>query len=429
MKQWTDAKLKGEKPGKVRKQHNIGRGLYFIVEPWGAKYWRYRYKIGALESRMKIGDYPAMGLAAAEQVRNEKRTEASGARRGECPPPALKVKADIANRLKEPTVSDLADEWLLRRKVKKTGKPLSERTKTERRYCLDHDILPFIGVMKAIHVTHEHCRKLIDKVEDRGSIGQAVHVHKAMRAMFRYAVGRRYLSVSPMAGLDSPAPYVPKNRNLSDIELQAMFDALKESDISMPVRHCIEWQLLTASRPTEARETTWGEIDEDKATWTIPIERSKNREPHIVHLSSAALKVLEKARPLRQKGKSAPLFPGRTEGKALSLLSVTRAIKRLLPAIESKVRKLSKDDEAVLEVFTPHDLRRTAATLVTKLHFSRFIAGLLLNHTDQSVTGIYDQNDYEDEKRQAWRSLGERVAAIMAGNAAKIIPLKQKKRA
>lgn len=429
MKQWTDAKLKGEKPGKVRKQHNIGRGLYFIVEPWGAKYWRYRYKIGALESRMKIGDYPAMGLAAAEQVRNEKRTEASGARRGECPPPALKVKAEIANRLKEPTVSDLADEWLLRKKVKQTAKPLSERTKKERRYCLDHDILPFIGAMKAVHVTHEHCRKVIDKVEDRGSIGQAVHVHKAMRAMFRYAVGRRYLSVSPMAGLDSPAPYVPKNRNLSDIELQAMFDALKESDISMPVRHCIEWQLLTASRPTEAREATWGEIDEDNATWTIPIERSKNRKPHIVHLSAAAMKVLEKARPLRQKGKSAPLFPGRTEGKALSLLSVTRAIKRLLPAIESKVRKLSKDDEAVLEVFTPHDLRRTAATLVTKLHFSRFIAGLLLNHTDQSVTGIYDQNDYEDEKRQAWRSLGERVAAIMAGNAAKIIPLKQKKRA
>lgn len=428
-KAWTDAKLKAIKPKENRQQFSLGRGLYFIVEHSGSKYWRYRYKIGAIESRMKLGDYPVMGLADAEQARNEKRTEAAGARRGECPPPALKAKTEIANRLKEPTVSDLADEWLRRKKVKETGKSLSERTIAERRYCLNHDILPFIGVMRAIHVTHEHCRKIIDKIEDRGSIGQAVHVHKALRAMFRYALGRRYLPASPMEGMDSPAPYVPKERNLSDIEVQAFFEALEESDVSPMVQFCIEWQLLTATRPSETRLATWGEINEANVTWTIPPERSKNRKPHVVYLSAEALAVLEHARPLRQSGKSAPLFPGRLEGKSLSLLAVTRAIKRLLPAIEIKVRELSHDDDAELAVFTPHDLRRTAATLVTKLGFSRFTAGLLLNHTDQSVTRIYDQNDYEDEKRKAWRALGERVAALKSGVAAKIIPIKQESHA
>lgn len=429
MANWTDAKLRSIKPKDMRQQFSLGRGLYFIVEPSGSKYWRYRYKIGAVESRMKLGDYPAMGLADAEKARNEKRIEASGARRGECPAPALKAKTEIANRLKEPTVSDLADEWLLRKKVKKTGQPLSERTVKERRYCLDHDIIPLIGVMKAVHVTHEHCRKIIDKVEARGSIGQAVHVHKALRAMFRYALGRRYLTASPMEGMESPAPYVPKDRNLSDIELQAFFEALKESDTSLMVRLCIEWQLLTASRPGEARLTTWGEINEAAATWTIPKERSKNRKPHVVYLSAEAMKIVEQAKALRQRGKNAPMFPGKIEGKPLSLLAIARAINRLQPAVTLKLRDLSKNDEAELAAFTPHDLRRTAATLVTKLGFSRFTAGLLLNHTDQSVTGIYDQNDYEAEKRKAWRMLGERVAEIKSGKGAKVVPINRKKSA
>jgi hypothetical protein len=66
---------------------------------------------------------------------------------------------------------------------------------------------------------------------------------------------------------------------------------------------------------------------------------------------------------------------------------------------------------------------------VTTLGFSRFIAGLLLNHTDQSVTGIYDRNEYEREMREAWKALGERITALKSGKSAKIIPINQHQRA
>jgi integrase len=149
-----------------------------------------------------------------------------------------------------------------------------------------------------------------------------------------------------------------------------------------------------------------------RAIWTIPAARSKNRKPHTVYLSDAALAVLDQARALREPGKNAPLFPGRKPGEPLSVLAVTRAVKRLHPAIEAKVREFSGKNHAEVDDFTLHDLRRTAASLVTSLGFSRFIAGLLLNHTDPSVTAIYDRNTYQNERRRAWAALGERVAAL-----------------
>jgi len=415
MKRWTDAKVAAQKPGAKRKQLSLGRGLYFIVEPWGAKYWRYRYKIDGAETRMKLGDYPAMGLAKAEEARNARAVETKAAREGHGPAPAAKAKVERAERLAVPTVADLSEEWLQR-------KGDASKTKAERRRTLRADVLPKIGAVRVGHIKRLHCKAVIDQIMNRDAPAQAAYAHKVMRAMFRYAVGQGYVEASPMESMPSPAPYKPKDRALSEGEVRAMFAALEESDISISARLCLEWQLVTAARPTEARTAGWREIDlsdPKQPTWTIPAARSKNRKPHIVYLSPAAAAILNEARLLKQ-GKNAPLFPGRNAGESLSFLAVTRAVKRLHGAIEAKLRDIAGKEDAELAPFTPHDLRRTAATLVTSLGFSRFIAGLLLNHTEASVTAIYDRNTYDEDKRLAWRALGERVAALKAAQPAKI---------
>jgi integrase len=51
--------------------------------------------------------------------------------------------------------------------------------------------------------------------------------------------------------------------------------------------------------------------------------------------------------------------------------------------------------------FTPHDLRRTAATHMTRAGISRFIVGKVLNHSEQGVTTVYDRASYDREKRAA----------------------------
>jgi len=60
----------------------------------------------------------------------------------------------------------------------------------------------------------------------------------------------------------------------------------------------IEFQLLTGTRPGEARLATWSEIDLDRAAWTIPSERVKSGRAFEIHLSRPAIALLGHAKTL-----------------------------------------------------------------------------------------------------------------------------------
>jgi integrase len=75
------------------------------------------------------------------------------------------------------------------------------------------------------------------------------------------------------------------------------------------------------------------------------------------------------------------------------------------------VREKTKDFKKV-EHFTPHDLRRTAATHIAKLGYGP-IVGKILNHTDQSVTAIYDRYSYDQEKQAALTAWGDAIANMI----------------
>jgi integrase len=51
--------------------------------------------------------------------------------------------------------------------------------------------------------------------------------------------------------------------------------------------------------------------------------------------------------------------------------------------------------------FTPHDLRRTAATIVQAARLPIDFVKALLNHNDKGVTGVYARWHMFEEKREA----------------------------
>jgi hypothetical protein len=51
--------------------------------------------------------------------------------------------------------------------------------------------------------------------------------------------------------------------------------------------------------------------------------------------------------------------------------------------------------------FTPHDLRRTAASYMTSIGISRLVVAKLLNHVEREVTAVYDRHSYDPDKRDA----------------------------
>jgi integrase len=63
--------------------------------------------------------------------------------------------------------------------------------------------------------------------------------------------------------------------------------------------------------------------------------------------------------------------------------------------------------------FTPHDLRRTAATLAQSLRIPRDYVKALLNHKDGDVTAIYARWHMFEEKREAALAIETAVMPLM----------------
>ncbi len=58
------------KPYKI----TIGQGLALLVNPNGAKLWRFRYRFGGVAKSLSMGAIPAVSLEQAIQARDEART-------------------------------------------------------------------------------------------------------------------------------------------------------------------------------------------------------------------------------------------------------------------------------------------------------------------------------------------------------------------
>jgi integrase len=95
----------------------------------------------------------------------------------------------------------------------------------------------------------------------------------------------------------------------------------------------LEFAIFTAARTDEVLGAPWNEIDLDAKVWTIPAERMKGGREHRVSLSSAALAVLERVRPLAlkrdgQPDPSAPVFPGPRRALPMSNVTMLMLLRR-----------------------------------------------------------------------------------------------------
>jgi integrase len=144
---------------------------------------------------------------------------------------------------------------------------------------------------------------------------------------------------APIRAVNKGLPRQPKRDNhFAAMPWQQVPAFLKTLDgaknVSSEVKALLEFVILTACRSGEARGATWAEIDEAAAEWRIPAERMKAGKMHIVPLTSAMLRVLEKRRAIRRS--DAPnelIFPSTKPKIPLSDMALTMALRRLTTGI------------------------------------------------------------------------------------------------
>ncbi|MEI6270315.1 MAG: hypothetical protein WCP01_15675 [Methylococcaceae bacterium] len=77
----------------------------------------------------------------------------------------------------------------------------------------------------------------------------------------------------------------------------------------------------------------------------------------------------------------------------------------------------SKHNQALVLIggkWTPHDLRRTGATIMGDLGIAPDVTEKCLNHTEENkVKRIYQRQKLEVEQAEAWQVLGDRLALLI----------------
>ena len=359
-------------------------GLYLVIQPSGKKSWAVRYRFRGQPRKVTLEGFPSLAIA-------HKLAQAELDKLADGRDPAAEKKEARAGGAD--SFSVVAERYL-RQHVNRNNRALWA---AEVKRLLDVEILPRWKNKRADEITKRDVSELLDGIVERGSPITANRAYAVIRRLFGWAHEKDIVKSSPCEGLTRPVKERSRDRILDDAEIRLFWRACDGA--GYPFGSIGKLLLLTGQRLREVGEMTGAELDLALRQWTIPRQRSKNDEAHIIPLSDAALEVIE----------SLPRIHG-----AKGYLFTTTG--------ETAVSGFSRAKEAIDKAmgspphWTFHDLRRTAASGMARLGIQLPIIEKVLNHRSGSfsgIVGVYQRHDFADEKRKALETWARFVMSLL----------------
>ena len=286
-----------------------GDGMFLLVKPNGSKLWQIGYRFAGKEKTYSIGPYPDVTLEAARVERAKVR---AWLREGKDPTVQKHLDRATVAAMQGTTFRVVADEWLPRQDY-------TERHRKTQKAKLETFLYPYLGNLPVAEIGVPLALETLRRVEQRGTLETAAKCRRMGSQIFRYAIQTARATVDPFANLSGAIKSPPtKHRATVPLaDMPSLFKALAEVPAELNTKLAFYWLLLTATRSSETRLATWGEIHGER--WRVPAERMKMNREHVVPLSRQTLAVLKRARELRTGPEdTALLFPGFTRHGALS---------------------------------------------------------------------------------------------------------------
>lgn len=255
----------------------------------------------------------------------------------------------------------------------------------------ERELKPKFGNQKLVEITHEDLRALTDAIVERGAPATAVHAREVVLQVYRWAIERGQKVENP-AELVRPttiAKFEPRDRALTPDEIGLMYQYMERIGTTPSIRAAAKLLLLTMVRKSELTNATWGEINFSDALWTIPKERMKRRNPHLVFLSRQALDIFIALKTFA--GGSEYVLPSRYDSD-LPMSSAT------LNQVLTLTYRLAQKEGKPLAKFGPHDLRRTASTLLHEAGYNTDWIEKCLAHEQRGVRAVYNKAEYREQR-------------------------------
>jgi len=378
----TAAEIKHSRPGK----YCDGGGLWFVVRPDGGGQWVLRVTVHGRRREMGLGSFPEISLKQAREAAMEWRTVARG---GQDPIKERRRQKREADKL-DHTVASIARDAFEARKAELKGDGKAGRWFTP----IELHVLPKIGQVPV---------QELDQRDIRDALAPIWHekADTARKAMNRLGIVLRHAAALGLdvdiQATDKAKALLGKSRHkprhvpsIHWSEAPSFYASLSDGSIT---HLALRLLILTAARSSEIRFCNLSEIDED--VWTIPAERMKAGKEHRIPLSSAALEIIEQAKPFSQDGY---LFPNVTRRGVLSDATMSRMMKRR--GLEAR----------------PHGFRSTFRTWCAEATDTpREVAETCLAHlSGGAVERAYRRTDFLQQRRELMELWAHHIAVADA---------------
>lgn len=396
-----------------------GEGLFLRVRSSGAKSWLFCFRLGSDRTwlQMTLGSLQDVSLKdARNQLKALRGLVAEG-----LDPRNARAAAKAENN-QAMTMQALFDVWI---DFVKLGGEVSATwiKRHEDRWRLH--LKKTLGNLLVRDVTRSHLAATLDAMTRKGIKEETRKALTTLNLMLDYGLTRQYIDQNP-ARMLKPKDFAatankPRDRALTLVELRQLWQALdnasgesnKDNDLSMMsivTTSAIKLLILSGARRGEVAAMKWSEISLVDGIWSLPPERTKNRQAHIIYLSELAIDILKRLHPIT--GNSPFVFDtGRySDGGHIHQDTLTGVIARLRGTATGSKKKITDlAPLADMKAFSIHDLRRSAATawgeyLKTEPH----VIEKMLNHQPlNKLVAIYQRAVYAEEQKETWGAWGK----------------------
>lgn len=359
-------------------------GLVLRVTPSGSKSWGYWLKDPSTNRwRMRtLGPYPTVTLERAKQ--ESKRLDL-----------AIFDGENPFKNHPHRTLADLADEYMKRHALPK------KRSADQDQRKLNADVLPELGAQLAVEVCKSDIVSLLDKIVDRGAPIGANRTLALLRKLYNWAIAEGYLASNPASGIPMRAKEASRARVLSDNEIVWFWNALDGPGFDPITADVLRFQLLVGARIREVTDLERAELDLDSAIpiWVLPKRRAKAGRDIVRPLPPLALLIVK-----RQQGNGKFVFTSPANSK-----------RPITPRAPARAVQRAAERGLVPPGFTPHDLRRTAATKLAALGVEEAVTKRILGHApvrSDVLASVYNRHSYVAEMRTALVMLEQHLVAL-----------------
>ncbi|MDE1138137.1 MAG: site-specific integrase [Paraburkholderia tropica] len=389
--------------------------------------WIYRYK-SPIDQRMrqtKIGEWPAVGFPAAIAEWEKLRTAREEGHDPGATKRARRAGADAPVVTSAYTVKQLCRDYLVGylEPTRKGNSP----TEVQRMFG---SLLGAIDGLPAVSITRAQAFDLLEGM--RGTPALAIRLRSELGGAWDYALDAgRLPSDTPnwwrlvlrgklrskgrvIAGVSTEG----KKRVLSDDEIGVLLRWLP--NLSQTVADGLTLYLWTGTRGGEIVSIEKSEITEeaDGLWWTVPKSKTKNsRWDQATDLRVPLVGRAEEVVRRRMEVAKGDFIFASDAGGAMAQTVIAHGLYYHQPYC--KIAPKHERPRIPVTRWSPHDLRRTARTMLASLGCPHEVAEAILGHVLPGVVGVYNKYGYDKERRHWLTLLSQRLEVLAERRPAK----------